>query len=319
MNGVLVYSERSALALELLTLAASLQRPVAGVLLGQDEKTLTQQYFAHGAQRVYYSDDPALSNPQADVLSEGLRQILETAEVDTVLVGSTLRGREVAARLAQKLEAGCITDATGMRFEAGRLIATRYALGGNTLSERVITSTKQVIAVMPQSFQAAPSSDGEGGEMIEVPIRLVPSAVQTMERRPKPAAGVEVESAEVVVCVGRGLDSQEDLETVRGLAQALGGVVACSRPISHERHWLPEDQMIGISGKKVSPRLYFGIGVSGQIQHMVAVMGARVIVAINKDQNAPIFKNADYGIVGDLYQVLPKLTKAINRWKSDSV
>ncbi|HZD57375.1 MAG TPA: electron transfer flavoprotein subunit alpha/FixB family protein, partial [Anaerolineales bacterium] len=132
-------------------------------------------------------------------------------------------------------------------------------------------------------------------------------------------AGVEVESAEVVVCVGRGLDSQEDLETVRGLAQALGGVVACSRPISHERHWLPEDQMIGISGKKVSPRLYFGIGVSGQIQHMVAVMGARVIVAINKDQNAPIFKNADYGIVGDLYQVLPKLTKAINRWKSDSV
>jgi electron transfer flavoprotein alpha subunit len=319
MNSVLVYSERPTLGLELLTFAATLRQPVFGVLLGQDAKSFSEQYFAHGAQRVYYGNDPALSNPQADVLSEALRQVVETAEVDTILLASTLRGREVAARLAQKLGAGCITDATNVRFAAGSLIATRYALGGNTLSERVITSTRQVIAVMPQVFQAAPSASSEGSEVIEVPLQLVPSAVKTMERRPKLAAGVDVESAEVVICVGRGLDSQADLETVRALAQELGGVVACSRPISHDRHWLPEDQMIGISGKKVSPRLYFGIGLSGQIQHMVAVMGAKVIVAINKDQSAPIFKNSDYGIVGDLYQILPKLTEAINRWRGDSV
>lgn len=319
MNGVLVYSERPTLALELLTFATTLQQPVAGLLLGQDAQSLSNQYFAHGAQRVYYGNDPALSNPQADVLSEALRQVVESAEVDTILLASTLRGREVAARLAQKLGTGCVTDATGLRLEAGRLIATRYALGGNTLSERLITSTRQVIAVMPQAFHAEPSASAEGGEVIEITLQLRSSPIRTIELRPKPAAGVDVESAQVVVCVGRGLDSQDGLETVRELAQALGGVVACSRPISHDRHWLPEDQMIGISGKKASPRLYFGIGISGQIQHMVAVMGAKVIVAINKDQNAPIFKNADYGIVGDLYQVLPRLAEAINRRKSNPV
>lgn len=318
MNGVLVYSERPTLALELLTFAATLQQPVAAVLLNQEAKTWTERYFAHGAQRVYYGNHPSLSGLQADVLSQALDQIVNIAQADVVLVGSTLRGREVAARLAQRLEAGCITDATNVRFGEGRLVATRYALGGNTLSEQIITSPKQVIAVMPQTFQAELSSRVEDGEVIEVALQLTPSAVKMIERHPKPAAGVDVESAEVVVCVGRGLDSEDDLEMVRGLAEALGGVVACSRPISHDRHWLPEHQMIGISGKKVSPRLYFGIGLSGQIQHLVGVMGAKVIVAINKDQNALIFKNADYGIVGDLYQVIPRLTEQINRWRGVS-
>jgi electron transfer flavoprotein alpha subunit len=318
MNGVLVYSERPAVALELLTFAATLQQPVAAVLLNQETKTWTEAYLVHGAQCVYSGNDPSLSNLQADVLSEALVQIVNMAEADVILVGSTLRGREVAARLAQKLEAGCITDAINVRFEEERLIATRYSLGGNTLSERLITSPKQVIAVMPQTFQAEPSAQAEDSEVIEVALQLTPSPVKTIERHPKPAAGVDVESAEVVVCVGRGLDSEDDLEMVRELASALGGVVACSRPISHDRHWLPEDQMIGISGKKISPRLYFGIGLSGQIQHMVGVMGAKVIVAVNKDPNALIFKNADYGIVGDLYHVIPRLTGQINRWRTDS-
>jgi electron transfer flavoprotein alpha subunit len=318
MNGVIVYSERPALALELLTFAATLQRPLAAVLLNQEAKTWAETYFAHGAQRVYSGNNPSLPDLQADVLSEALVQVVNKAEADTILVASTLRGREVAARLAQKLEVGCITDATTVRFDGGRLIATRYALGGNTLSEQVITSSKQVIAVMPQTFQAEPSAQVEDGELIEIALQLAPSPIKMIERQPKQAAGVDVDSAEVVVCIGRGLENEDDLELVQRLATALGGVVACSRPISHERHWLPEDQMIGISGKKVSPRLYFGIGLSGQIQHMVGVMGAKVIVAINKDQNAFIFKNADYGIVGDLYQVIPKLTEQINRWKGDS-
>lgn len=318
MKGVLVYSERPNLTLELLTFAATLQQPVAAVLLNQNSETWTEQYFAHGAQRVYYGNDPYLSDLQADVLSEALEQIINMAEADIILVGSTLRGREVAARLAQKLEAGCVTDATSVRFEEEHLIATRFALGGNTLSEQVITSPRQIIAVMPQTFQAEPSARVGGGELIEVALQLTPSPAKVIERKPKPATGIDIESAEVVVGVGRGLDGEYDLDIVRELAEALGGVVACSRPISHDRHWLPEDRMIGISGKKVSPHLYFGIGLSGQIQHMVGVMGAKVIVAINNDQNAIIFKNADYGIVGNLYQVVPKLTEAINRWKGDS-
>jgi electron transfer flavoprotein alpha subunit len=134
-----------------------------------------------------------------------------------------------------------------------------------------------------------------------------------VERRAKEAGAVNVEEAEVLVCVGRGLAEEGDLSLVQDLAGALGGVVGCTRPLSHENHWLSEDQMVGLSGKVSSPNLYVGVGVSGQIQHVVGIMDAKLIVAINSDKNAPIFKVADYGIVGDLYQVVPKLLEQLQK------
>jgi electron transfer flavoprotein alpha subunit len=317
MRGVLVYSERESVALELLTFAAGLAQPVAVALLSQEAAAWAGNCFAHGAQRAYTCADPSLADPQADVLSEALAQVAKLAGVDVILMGSTLRGREVASRLAQKLEAGCITDANGLRAEYGvgaendQLIATRYALGGNTISTEVIQSTPQVIAVMPQTFEARPLGAGNSGQVIETAPELTPSPVKTVERRAKVAGSVNVESAEVLVCIGRGVGAQQDLDMIQALANALGGVVGCTRPISHDRHWLPEDQMVGISGKMSSPRLYLGVGVSGQIQHAVGVMGSKVTVAINSDKNAPIFKLADYGVVGDLYQIVPKLTEKL--------
>lgn len=313
MSGVLVFSERPTLALQSLTFAASLGYPVAAAILDQKDDTWSEQYFNHGAQRVYCLSDQSLSGLQADVLSEALYRIADIAQAEIVLVGSTLRGREVAARLAQKMHAGCITDAAKLRAEAGKLIATRYSLGGKTLSEQVLTSTRQVIAVNPNAFQAEPLASKETGEVVEVALQLAASPVRIIERFQKPDTGVDIESADVVVCVGRGLESEDDLGMIQELADLVGGVVACTRPISHDRHWLPEERMIGISGKKISPNLYFGIGVSGQIQQMAAVLDAKVIVAINKDRNAPIFQNADYGIVGDLYQAIPKLIEKISR------
>jgi electron transfer flavoprotein alpha subunit len=190
-------------------------------------------------------------------------------------------------------------------------------LGGNTISTEVIRSMGspggdlQVIAVMPQTFEAMPLGAGNSGQVIETVPKLTPSPVKTVERRAKPAGSVNVESAEVLVCIGRGVGAQQDLDMIQALADALGGVVCCTRPISHDRHWLPEDQMVGISGKMSSPRLYLGVGVSGQIQHAVGVMSSKVTVAINSDKNAPIFKLADYGMVGDLYQVVPRLTEKL--------
>jgi electron transfer flavoprotein alpha subunit len=311
MRGVLVYSERESVALELLTFAAGLAQPVAVALLSQEAAAWAVNCFAHGAQRAYTCADPSLADPQADVLSEALAQVAKLAGVDVILMGSTLRGREVASRLAQKLEAGCITDANGLRAENDQLIATRYALGGNTISTEVVQSTPQVIAVMPQTFEARPLGAGNSGQVIETALKLTPSPVKTVERRAKVAGSVNVESAEVLVCIGRGVGAQQDLDMIQALANALGGVVGCTRPISHDRHWLPEDQMVGISGKMSSPRLYLGVGVSGQIQHAVGVMGSKVTVAINSDKNAPIFKLADYGVVGDLYQIVPKLTEKL--------
>jgi len=310
MSGALVYSERKSVALELLTFAATLGQPTAVALLGPDAAAWAEDCFAHGAGRAYAGDHPALADVPADVVSEALAQIVEQAGADVILVGSTLRGREVAGRLAQKLGAGCTTDANGLRLEDGQIVATRYALGGNTVSTQVVRSARQVVAVMPQTIQAVPTGGG-GGEVVPASLTLSPSAVRTVERRPKEAGSVDVESAEVLVCVGRGLDAEKDLGMIQALADALGGVIGCTRPVSHDRHWLPESQMVGISGKTSSPRLYLGVGVSGQIQHAVGIMGARVTVAINKDRSAPVFKMADYGIVGDLYEVVPKLTERL--------
>jgi electron transfer flavoprotein alpha subunit len=140
---------------------------------------------------------------------------------------------------------------------------------------------------------------------------LEPSATRLVERRPKEAGGVNVEEAEILVCIGRGLSEESDLTMIQNLADALGGVVGCTRAISHEYHWLSEEQMVGLSGKVSSPNLYIGIAISGQIQHTVGIRDSNVIVAINKDKNAPIFKMADYGIVGDLYQVVPRLIERL--------
>lgn len=310
MSGVLVYSERKSVALELLTFAATLQQPVAVALFGAQSAAWAGDCFAHGAGKAYVSDDPALADLQADVVSEALAQIVKQAGADVILVGSTLRGREAAGRLAQKLGAGCTTDANGLRMENGQIVATRYALGGNTVSTQIVKSAQQVVAVMPQTIQAAPTGDGSG-EVVEAKLTLSPSPVKMVERRPKEAGSVNVESAQVLVCVGRGVGEQKDLAMIQALADTLGGVIGCTRPISHDKHWLSESQMIGMSGKMSSPRLYLGVGLSGQIQHTVGIMGAKITVAINSDKNALIFKMADYGIVGDLYQVVPKLTEKL--------
>jgi electron transfer flavoprotein alpha subunit len=313
MSGVLVYSERPPLALQNLTFAYSLGCPAAAAVLGPEGESWSEQYFNHGAERVYCMDDPSLSGLQADVVSEALCQIADLAEAEIILISSTLRGREVAGRLAQKLHVGCITDAAKLRAEEGQWIATRYSLGGKTLSEQVLTSGRKVIAVNPNTFQAEPLTSGVKGDVVEVAPRAAASPVRIIEQKPKPDTGVNIESADVVICVGRGLESEDDLGMIRELADILGGVVACTRPISHDRHWLPEERMVGISGKKISPSLYFGIGVSGQIQQMAAVLDAKVIVAINNDRNAPIFQNADYGIVGDLYKVIPDMIDKLSR------
>ncbi|HSQ38378.1 MAG TPA: hypothetical protein VLS92_10850, partial [Acidimicrobiia bacterium] len=160
MSGALVYSERQSVALELLTFAATLPPPAAVALLGSEAAAWAGDCFAHGAARAYTADDPALAGFPADVVASALAQVAEQAEADVVLVGSTLRGREVAGRLAQKLGAGCVTDANGLRLEDGRIVATRYALGGNTIATQVITSARQVVAVMPQTIEAVPMGGG---------------------------------------------------------------------------------------------------------------------------------------------------------------
>jgi electron transfer flavoprotein alpha subunit len=320
MSGILVYSEIASAALGLLTmgreLAAELGKSLAVALLGEGAASQAEASFAHGASRAYVGNDPALTVFQASVYAAALAQIVERAEADIILTASSRRGRELAPRLAQKLSAGCVTDATGLSLQDGRLVTERRALGGNTVSTETITSPQQVIAVMPRLFDAQPGGEGVG-EIVQVPLELEPSTTRLVERRLKEAGSVNVEEAEILVCIGRGLAEESDLSMIQNLADALGGVVGCTRAISHEYHWLSEEQMVGLSGKVSSPKLYIGIAISGQIQHTVGILDSNVIVAINKDKNAPIFKIADYGIVGDLYQVVPRLIEQLAGGKSD--
>jgi electron transfer flavoprotein alpha subunit len=313
MSAILVYSEVAQTALGLLTkgreLAAEMGKPLVVALLGEGAADQAEACFAHGASKAYVANDPALEVFQAATHASALAQVVEQADADIVLIGSTRRGRELAPRLGQRLSAGCATDVTNLSVQEGQLVTERRALGGNTISAEAVTSDRHVVAVMPKLYEATPS--GDSGEVIELALTLEPPRTKLVERKPKEAGGVDIEGAEVLVCIGRGLSEEGDLAMVRDLAQALGGVVGCTRPISHENHWLSEDQMVGLSGKVANPRLYVGIGLSGQIQHTVGIMDAKVIVAVNSDKNAPIFKMADYGVVGDLYEVVPKLVEQL--------
>jgi electron transfer flavoprotein alpha subunit len=314
MNGIIVYSELEETALGLLTkgreLASELNKPLSVALLGNLAGGQVDTYFAHGATQAYIGDDPGLTHFQARTYASALVQVVAQAEADIILIGSTRRGRELAPRLAQKLSAGCVTDALSLSCKDNRLVVERRALGGNTVSAKVVTSQQQVIAVMPKLYDAEPGT-ASAGEVIPVSLELDQPTTRVLERRPKEAGFANLEEAEILVGVGRGLNDKGDLSMIQSLVDSVGGMLGCTRPISHEDHWLPEDQMVGLSGKESSPHLYLAIGISGQIQHTVGIMNAKVIVAINNDKNAPIFKIADYGIVGDLYQVVPKLIERL--------
>ncbi len=315
MSGVLVFSEREAVRLELLSggreIASSRRPSLAVALLGPGDEA--ESCFAHGAEVAYVADDPILEGQQTDVCAQALAQIVRQAEVDLVLIGSTRRGRTLAPRLAQRLGAGSVTGALGLAIREGQVVAQRYSLGGNTVREVAITSPTAVVAVEAGTFEAARVDAKVDGAVVRVPIALTPSRARVIQHRKKQVGAANIEEAERVVCVGRGVEKREDLQIIEALVKALDGQLAGTRPLAYEYGWIPEDRMIGISGKAVRPQLYVAVGLSGQIQHSASIRGSRIILAVNKDKNAPIFAMADYGIVGDLYDVVPRLTQALQQ------
>jgi electron transfer flavoprotein alpha subunit len=311
---MLIYSENDGIAFELLSQARRFQAErggaVVAALLDGNDPIRASHYFAYGAEKVYVASHPALLDLRPEPVVAALAQIVATAGADTVFVDSTRRGKERAGRLAQKLGAACVTDATGVRWIDGGWQVDRAGLGGNTVVTERISTPRAVIAVMPRTFEPG-AREELSGQVIEVPIRVEPPTVRVVERLPKSTEGANLEDAEVIVCAGRGVVKREDLALVQELAAALRGEMGCTRSLATDYHWLSEERVIGLSGKRVKPHLYLGVGVSGQIQHTVGVTGAKVIAAINTDKDSPIFQMTDYGIVGDLYEVVPKLTKRL--------
>lgn len=310
MAAILVFSERDDIAWQLLGKAAELGREmglgVAAAALGSADPG---GYANRGAQKVYISKNEQLKTFEASVYAEALSQVAKQADAAVILIGSTRRGKELAGRLAQKLGAGCISDAGSLEVKDGRLVCTRNALGGATVATQTITTELQVIAVSPGLGE--PIESPETAEMVEVELALKPSAVKVIARSEKGQGAVDIEGAEVLVCVGKGFTRQEELKMAEELAEVLGGLVACTKPLATDEKWLPEDRVIGLSGKSGKPNLAICLGISGQVQFTVGIRDAKTIVAVNQDPNAFIWQMADYGIVGDLYEVVPRLTAAL--------
>lgn len=311
--GIIVCSETDEGTFELLTKGRELSKEfnieLSALVLGNRNDKDIQSYFEHGAGKLKLIPNVSVENLDAETYATVLFEVTKEDGPNILLIRSSRLGKEAAGRAAQKLNAGCVTDAINLTAKGPDLVIDRYALGGNTISSEIIKTTKKVISIMPRTFEAQPAP--VEGKVERMELRIPPRRVRLVEQRKKTGESVNIESAETLVCVGKGVSNKDDLAMLNELCAALKGELGCTRALSSDYHWLSEDRMVGISGKRCKPKVHISIGISGQIQHTVGIMSSKLIVAINKDKEAPIFRIADYGVVGDLHQVVPRLTQKI--------
>lgn len=320
-EGIWIFSENPAVARELLSkgheLSAKLGTHLSAVAIGEDPSEISNDLIAFGADKVYAVQEPSLKIFQVHPYSDVLSEMAQTYRPDVILIGATRNGLELAPRLAERLKTGCCTECSKLDVDTEKkhVIADRLVLGGNLTETLMIQSRPQIYTVPKGVFQPLGMDQSRTGEIVRVQPKIGESPVRVLDRRPKQFAGVRITDAEVIVSFGRGLKKKEDIPIIEELAKTINGVVGCSRPIAEDLKWLPIDQYVGLSGQKVAPKLYIACGISGQIQHITGIQNARVVVSVNTDSKAPIFEYSDYGLVGDLYKLVPAMTEAFRRLK----
>ncbi|MDR3672230.1 MAG: electron transfer flavoprotein subunit alpha/FixB family protein [Holophaga sp.] len=305
MAGIYIFSEDQALARQLLTpglaLAGALGQPLVAFATDPEQ---AQALAKLGASRVLLLK-AAQTTPEA--LAPAIAGLLAKDQPSVVLVGGTLRGKHLAAHLSAALKAGMTTDAKSLAIQDGLLKTQRILYAGLAVCDELVALP--AVATIPARTFLAPEA-GPAGTVETVEVQA-DTRITVRSVTPVESEGVDISAAVKLVSVGRGFANVGDLSLARDLGAALKAELACTRGIAEDEHWLPIERYIGISGQTVKPELYLAVGLSGQVQHMVGCRESKVIVAINKDEQAPIFEAADYGIVGDLYQVLPLLTAAL--------
>lgn len=316
-NNILIVAEQRGgvlkkVALELLGvgagLAARLGSQVEAALLGSGAGGLAGTLGQYGAAKVYLADDPALGTYSSEGYANTLAALIRQVEPAIVLVGATAMGKDLAPRLAARLGVGLASDCTGFDVEGGRLLVTRPIFAGKALAKVKLTGDPQVATVRP-NVQPVPEPDAGKSAVVEA----VPAAAGTVRAKVAEvvAAGageIDVAEATVIVSGGRGVGGPEGFAPVSSLAKVLGAAVGASRA-AVDAGWIDHGHQVGQTGKTVTPNLYIACGISGAIQHLAGMKTSKVIVAVNKDPEAPIFKVANYGIVGDLFVVVPLLEK----------
>ncbi len=314
-RGVWVFSEKYDLALEILgkarEIADKLQAELSAVLIGHNVQDKAMEMIRCGADKIYLADDQALESFQAEGYLSVLYHLAASFKPEIMLIGSTKNGKPLAARLATRLGVGCVPDCTRLSLdEQKRLVGERMTYGGNAIAKLTFKTKPQIATVPARAFEK-PEPKDRNGQLVKVDVKIEEPKTEIVETKSLETSNVRIEDAEVIVSVGRGLEKKEDKALLEKLAAVLSGQVGSSRPLAEDRKWFSE--WIGLSGHKVKPKLYIACGISGVIQHVAGIRDSKVIVAINKDPEAPIFEVADFGVVGDLYEVLPALTEAIKK------
>jgi electron transfer flavoprotein alpha subunit len=248
---------------------------------------------------------PLADSPEA--AAEALAQAAKESSPDVILVGSTRNGKEIASRLAVKLDRPCVSEVFGLSLSEGGLRGKRNLFAGKLMAE-VALPLPCIAALKVGVYTGLPPS---AARVAEREVGDMQSKVRVIEKREKQKGTVDLKGAKLIVSVGRGLKKKEDLGLINDFAAELGGAVGCSRPLSSDMGWLPEEHHIGLTGVSVHPDLYLAVGISGQLQHVAGVKDSKVIAAINSDKSAPIFEASDYGVVGDLYAVIPAIMKEL--------
>lgn len=334
-KGVFIYAQQvdneiSPIAYELLgkakDLAADLNTDVTAVLLGSGVKGLADSLAQYGADKVIVVDSPVLETYRTEPYTQALAAVINEYKPEIMLVGATAIGRDLGPRVSARVGTGLTADCTQLEIgdfplnplpnkeqKHNQLLMTRPAFGGNTIATIACPDNRpQMATVRPGVMQKiAPIADAKA-EVVEFNPVLEENNcyVEILDIVKEVSTAADIQEAKILVSGGRGVGSKENFKLLEDLAEALGATVSCSRAVV-DNGWLPKDLQVGQTGKTVRPNVYFAIGISGAIQHTAGMEESDIIIAINKDETAPIFDVADYGIVGDLNKIVPLLTEAI--------
>lgn len=304
-------------------LAAALDTKVTAVLVGSDVKSLAPELGEYGADKVIVVDDPELKDYRTEPYTHAVASVINEFKPEIMLVGATAIGRDLGPRVSARVKTGLTADCTFLeigdfRDKPNQLLMTRPAFGGNTIATIACPDNRpQMATVRPGVMQKLEKVSGRTAEIVEYNPGFTPDNkyVEILDVVKKVSDVADIMDAKILVSGGRGMGSPENFKILEDLAEALGGTVSCSRACV-DAGWKPKDLQVGQTGKTVRPNLYIACGISGAIQHLAGMEESDIIVAINKDESAPIFDVADYGVVGDVNKIVPKLTEAIKAAKA---
>ncbi|MFX1393368.1 MAG: FAD-binding protein [Promethearchaeota archaeon] len=290
------------------------------LILGADFDNQLEKISQYGQDEIIYIKSKILNDYYSDLYVKAIAELIQEYKPEIVLIGATPTGRDFSPRVSKRLHAGLTADCTGLKIdeETGNLLQTRPTFGGHIMATiRTPNSRPQMATVRPGIFKIPEQVKKKvKTTIIDYDFKEKDTVTKIVKIIAREKSRVNLEEAEIIVSGGRGVGSKENFKIIRDLATVLNAEVGGSR-VAVELDWIEHDHQVGQTGKTVSPRLYIACGISGAIQHIVGMQGANIIVAINKDENAPIFKVAHYGIVGDLHKVIPALIKEIKRVKAE--